>query len=523
MTKPQRILYLDCFSGISGDMFLGALLDIGASEAMIRAGLAGLPMANEFELMISKTAQSGITGTRVRVELRNGHAHGHNHDIDHDQEHGNDHGHEHSHDHSHDHHHADHDHENGLRHEHGHGHRHHHEHEHGRSYADIVAMLGQANLSEPCRSLALATFAEIGRAEAAVHGVSLADVHFHEVGAVDSIVDIVGAALALESLQIDKVVASPISDGEGIIQCQHGLIPVPVPAVLKMLENTSIPYRTGTASTELVTPTGLGLVKTLAVSYGGLPAMQVRQVGYGFGQREIGRLNALRVVLGEIANQELAVMQNSVINQESAANPGSAVIQDSAADHGQVAMADHPSLITSGPQGETLARPLTKRVTDADAHGLSAFSPQEMDTVVLLSCHVDNASGEQLGFAAERLMAAGALDVTLTPLQMKKWRPGQMLTVITTPDLEASLVRLIFQDAGTIGIRRQICQRHVCRRSFVTLTLPDGDIRMKVVSWQDVTHAYPEQADLVALAIRRQISLDAARDLVRSIWQQSGQ
>jgi uncharacterized protein (TIGR00299 family) protein len=332
-------------------------------------------------------------------------------------------------------------------------------------------MLKTAPLSECSRELALAVFAEIGRAEAAVHGVDLADVHFHEVGAVDSIVDIVGAALALESLAIDRVVVSPLADGQGTIRCQHGLMPVPVPAVMKMLENTAIPYRTGTCDTELVTPTGMGLAKTLADSYGSLPAMRMLKVGYGFGQREIGRLNALRVVLGE-----------------SDPEPGAGSVAE-------IAPAVAPAGIPAG------------------------FRELEMDWVVLLSCHLDHATPEQLGYAADCLMAAGALDVSFGPLQMKKWRPGQLLTVIARPEDEYSLVRLIFTETRTIGIRRQVCQRHVCQRSFTPLTLPDGIVRMKQVTWQDVHQVYPEQADLVALAERRQIPLAAAAEIVRAAWQ----
>ena len=230
-------------------------------------------------------------------------------------------------------------------------------------------MIEQSALGERVRSISLDIFRTIGLAEAAVHGKALADVHFHEVGAVDSIVDIVGAALAFEDLAIDTVVSSPLSDGSGWINCQHGLIPVPVPAVMKMLEGTQIPYKTGTADTELVTPTGMGIVKTLCHYYGSMPDMRVIKSGYGFGQREIGRLNALRAVLGEPADR-----------------PG----------------------IEADP---------VKAVYDED--------------VLLLSCNIDNSTPEQLGFAADQLMKAGALDVGFIPLMMKKWRPAHLLQIVT--------------------------------------------------------------------------------------------
>jgi len=270
-----RTLYLDCFSGISGDMFLGALVDLGAPLEGIQAELAALPVTG-YRIEAERRAASGIMGTAFRVHLDDGapsHAHGHSH--------------AHSHAHPHDHEHA---------------HEHEEEAAHGRSYADIAALLDAAPLSPKVRQGAQAVFLEIGRAEAAVHGVPLEDVHFHEVGAVDSIVDIVGGLAALHLLGVDRVVCSPLSDGSGTIRSRHGLIPVPVPAVVKMLEGTDIPYRTGTADTELVTPTGMGLAKVLSSAFGPLPALRVERTGYGLGTREIGRLNALRAVLGTPAD-----------------------------------------------------------------------------------------------------------------------------------------------------------------------------------------------------------------------------
>ena len=273
-----RILYLDCFSGISGDMLIGALLDAGAREDVLREGLALLPIGSEYRLSIEKTYPSGIGGTSFDVHLdqqkTNDHDHGHDHE--HEHEHGHGHGHEH---------------------EHGHGHD--HGKSPGRSYGDIVAMIRSSSLPEQIVTRAAAVFRTIGEAEAAVHGTTLDSVHFHEVGAVDSIVDIVGAVIALDDLCIDRIVVSTISDGAGTIRCQHGVIPVPVPAVVKMLEGTAIPFQPGTAETELVTPTGMGLVKTLADAFGAMPDMRILRVGYGFGKRDIGRLNALRVFIGE--------------------------------------------------------------------------------------------------------------------------------------------------------------------------------------------------------------------------------
>ncbi|MDD2533722.1 MAG: nickel pincer cofactor biosynthesis protein LarC, partial [Eubacteriales bacterium] len=298
----------------------------------------------------------------------------------------------------------------------------------------------------------LAVFREIGIAEAHVHGVELDAVHFHEVGAIDSIVDIVGGAIALDYLGVDYVVVSPISDGTGTISCQHGVMPVPVPAVVKMLENSSIPYITGTSHTELVTPTGLGLAKTFANRFGALPAMTITQIGYGFGQREIGRLNALRVFLGE-------------------------------------------------EQVQSTKQP---------------FNSSEMDQVVMLSCHIDNTSAEALGYLMTKLLDIGAADVAYSPILMKKNRPGQLLTIISPIQLERNLVELVFSHCGTIGIRREIVDRHVMQRFTTIIQLPDCSIRLKTVQWQSINKTYPEYEDLVVLANMRSINLDQARQIVDS-------
>jgi uncharacterized protein (TIGR00299 family) protein len=459
----NKILYLDCFSGISGDMFLGALLDLGVPLEVVEQGLAKLGLSGDYQLQAEKITRSGILGTSFQVHLNQQNKPAaltsHPHQAT-ESAHGHDH---HPHDHGHDHSHGD--------------HHHHHEHRdekpveyhhvHGRTYADIKVLIESAPLNQAVKQQALDVFLEIGVAEAAVHGVALDQVHFHEVGAIDSIIDIVGAALALDYLQVGRIVCSPITDGSGMIKCQHGMMPVPVPAVMKMLENTDIPYITGTSNTELVTPTGLGLAKTLASSYGSLPAMKRLGIGYGFGQREIGRLNALRLILGEATTQES--IQPAMVNATKFATP-----------------------------------PISS--TDYD--------PAEQDRIILLSCHIDNTTAEQLGYVAQLLLREGAADVTYSPILMKKNRPGQLLTVVVAQEQEKAAVATIFAQTGTIGIRREPIERHIMQRSFSTLQLPDATIRLKTVRWQDIHRTYPEYDDLADLAERRKISLEKARDLV---------
>ena len=416
----SKILYLDCFSGISGDMFLGAMLDIGASPERIRQDLSLLGLDTEFKILIEKTARQGITGISFDVLVsQHTHDHEHDHDSDHD--------HEHEHERSH--------------------------HAHGRSYAQITGMISQAPLKAIVKERALAIFAVIAEAEAAVHGVPVADVHFHEVGAIDSIVDIVGAAIALDDLGIDHLVCSPLVDGSGTILCQHGLIPVPVPAVARMLEDTDIPFCTSDCPTELITPTGMAIVKTLCSTFGNMPPLKIQRVGYGFGQRDIGRLNALRIFLGDTAS-------------------------------------------------------------DPDSSGTTK------DQVLMLECQVDNSTGEVLGYAADRMMQAGAHDVCLIPVFMKKFRPATMLQIIAPPEMEQTLVEILFAETGTIGVRRQIVERHTMAREWTTVITPDGSARVKVVHCGSLTKAYPEYTDAITLAEQTGLSYVAVCDRIMNAYRE---
>lgn len=265
----MQTLYLDAFSGISGDMFLGALLDLGLDFEQLKTELAKLHV-HGYELTQQREAQSSIYGTSFDVQVAGGKDHGFV-----------------------EHHHHQHQHEAG----------HHHDHE-ARHLADIEALIDGSDLSDTVKHHAKAIFMEIAQAEATVHHMPLAEVHFHEVGALDSIVDIVGCCIGLELMQIDTIMASPLSDGSGFINVAHGQMPVPVPAVMQMRVGSAIPIQQRLdVHTELITPTGMGLVKTLVREFGPLPENAVpTKVGYGFGKRDTGGFNALRAVLFEKKN-----------------------------------------------------------------------------------------------------------------------------------------------------------------------------------------------------------------------------
>lgn len=290
----MKILYFDCFSGISGDMVIGALLDLGIDRQVFLKELSRLEL-DGYRIDINTKIMNGISGTDVNVVLT-GNDHVHEHEYEHEHPHDHEHGHNHHHEYNHDHDHS-----------HDHNHSHDHAHAHGeRGLADIELILDRSNLSENVKTFSKKVFREIAAAEAKVHGKPIDEVHFHEVGAVDSIVDIAGTAICIELLGVDRVYSSALHDGYGFIECRHGIIPVPVPAVMEMLAGSGIPLISGNVGTELVTPTGMGLIKCLAVGFGSMPAMIIEKTGYGLGKRDTGRLNALRVVLGETLKEQQA-------------------------------------------------------------------------------------------------------------------------------------------------------------------------------------------------------------------------
>lgn len=299
----MKVLYFDCFSGISGDMTLGALLDLGIDEKAFRDELDKLNL-DGYEIVVSKKIINGIVGTDVNVILTDEDENSHN------EQH-----------HSHVHVHDDHSHHT---HEHAHTANSHfhetaaHEHSHtARNLKDIEELINQSSLNPRVKDFSLKVFREIARAEAKVHHKEIHEVHFHEVGAVDSIVDIVGTAICLDLLGVEKVFSSLLHDGSGFIKCQHGIIPVPVPAVMEMLSGSKIPLISEDINTELVTPTGMGIIKCLSEGFGKMPAITVEKTGYGMGKRETGRFNALRVVAGNLLEDthnedEIVVLETNI-------------------------------------------------------------------------------------------------------------------------------------------------------------------------------------------------------------------
>jgi uncharacterized protein (TIGR00299 family) protein len=356
----MKLCYFDAFSGISGDMTVGALLDAGAPAEALIEGLKSLGTGAIFE--VEKTRRQGIAATKFRVHGGEQKAHRH--------------------------------------------------------LPQILKMIDGASLPPRARDRARAVFGKLAEAEARVHGVPMEKVHFHEVGAVDSIADIVGACLALELLDIGEVRSSPLNLGSGTVTADHGVLPVPAPATAILVQGRPV-YSRG-PEVELTTPTGAAIVAALAVESGVMPPMRIQAAGYGAGDRDFpGQANVLRAVIGERSGAS------------------------------------------------------------------------EAAEILVMEANIDDSSPELLGYATERLLEAGALDVSLTAIQMKKGRPGTLLRVLAKPEDRERIASLVLAETTTLGLRMYSAERRVAERAIEEVETPFGRVRMKVAG----NSAAPEYED----------------------------
>jgi len=388
----QKIAYLDCHSGISGNMFLGAMLDAGMAYDTLQHALSALPLAG-YALRLEPFSDKGIRGTYADVVLSE-------------------------------------------------------EEQPVRHLADIVAIINIAQLSPFVRETALAMFQCLAEAEAIVHGTSVEEVHFHEVGAVDAIVDIVGAAIALETMGISQLYASPLPLSSGHVQTTHGLLPVPAPATLEILRRVNAPWRPCNVEGEMVTPTGAAILATLARFE--TPAIAIERVGYGFGRKQFPWPNCLRLCIGQ--------------------SYGPTIVSDEA----------------------------------------------DTDWVTVIESNIDNMSGELLGGLMERLLTAGALDVSYTPMQMKKNRPAVMLSIICSPEAADVLAMLLLSETATLGVRIQQMQRLKAQRSFQHIDTPFGPMMIKIKHLGNrIVSAAPEYEECQRIANERGIPLSEVYDVAQ--------
>jgi len=404
----MRIAYLDGFSGISGDMLLGALVHAGINPDLFRRTVQALGLDARIE--VETVNRSGISSTKVHVLTRqDGEDHAHL-VLEHADQHR-----EHGHDHAYD----------RDRH---HDHRHDHHHDaHGRSLKEIRALIEAAPVDAAARRLALRAFQFLGEAEAKIHNVSIDGIHFHELGATDAIVDIVCSAVGCVALKVDRWICLPLNVGGGTVQCAHGVYPVPAPATTELLKGAQV-YSSGVQK-ELVTPTGAALLRALEVAFTTIPLMKVERIGYGAGSRDLpGIANVVRLTIGESA--ELAT-----------------------------------------------------------------------ETVRVLETSIDDATPQVVGYVIEQALAAGALDAFAVAVQMKKSRPGLLLTVLAKPADASILIDLLLRETTTLGVRVRQEQRVCLDRRFQTVTTPWGEVRVKLGYFDgELANCAPEFEDCRRLA-----------------------
>lgn len=402
----MKLAYIDCFSGVAGDMTLAAMIDAGVPLALFqqlidRLKLPGVSMTAE------KVKRHGIAATHVNVAV-----------------------------------------EESARKKHRH-------------LPHIIKIIDEADLSDRVKRDAKAVFQKLGEAEATVHNSTLEKVHFHEVGANDAIVDIVGACLGFEHLGIDRLICSPIPTGSGTVTCEHGVMPVPPPATAQLLRG--FPIAACDETGELATPTGVAIMTTLAASFGTPPTMRLSAVGVGAGTREgKTRANIMRILIGE---------------------------------------------------------------SDAAVTGLisgNAANAETSDTVAVLETQVDDATGQVVAYACEQVLAAGALDCFVVPIIMKKGRPGQLLTVLCKPESVAAIEQILLRETGTLGVRRHVAERTKLAREHVTIETRFGPIRVKLGRLDEKSqHAWPEYEDCAAAARRAAVALaDVQREALTG-WTRS--
>ncbi len=422
----MKIAYLDCFSGMSGDMMMGALVHAGVDPELFRRTVAALGV--DAQIKVRAVNRSGISATKVDVitaeqgedqhvvlgeptlakPAKVGHPHEHQHEHHHE--------HEHSHDHEHE--------------------VHSHHHEHGRSLMEIEKLIGNANIDAAVRDLALRTFRLLGEAEAKIHNIALEKIHFHEVGAVDAIVDITCTAAGCIALGVDRWMCSPVNVGGGTVKCAHGVFPVPAPATSELLKGARV-YSSGVQA-ELVTPTGAAILRALGVEFVEMPEMTVDKIGYGAGSRDLKEIaNVVRITLGEAVPQ-----------------------------------------------------------------------PEETDVVTVIETAVDDLTPEILGYAIEQLMTAGALDAMVTPAQMKKNRPGHLITALCRPEDAQRISGVLLRETSALGLRMRQEKRRVMKRSFETVRTAWGDVRVKIGYLNgEVANVAPEYEDCRRIAQEHGVAL----------------
>lgn len=409
----MKVLYYDCFCGISGDMHIAAMLDLGVPQEYLLKEISKLKIDSEYEIKIQKTIKKGITGTRVDVILKNGHANNDDHQHNH-HSHNNIDGHSHTH-----HHHEDNE----------HNMEHHH-----RGLKEIEEIINSSDLSDNVKKLSIKTFMKVAEAEAKVHGKDLYEVHFHEVGAVDSIIDIVASAITLDYLKVDKIVASSIQLGGGFVKCAHGIIPIPAPATVEILKG--IPVKTGVVEFETTTPTGAAILAANVQEYTDKIDFSIEKTAYGLGHRDLEIPNVLRVYLGTIQESE------------------------------------------------------------------------KIEEQYIIETNIDDMNPEFYDYIEEKLFSNEALDVYKTAIIMKKGRPAIKLSVLVSADKEEEILKTIFKETTSIGVRKYKVEKIMLDRDFSKKTTVYGEVTLKNSYYKgELIKSKPEYEECKIIAKENSIPL----------------
>ncbi|MDN5338339.1 MAG: pyridinium-3,5-bisthiocarboxylic acid mononucleotide nickel chelatase [Thermotogaceae bacterium] len=398
--------YFDIFSGISGNMILGALVDAGLSLEDLKKELSKLKLDDEYEIISKKVLKNGISGTYVNVQLKENH-------------HGDDHDH----------------------------HHHQHNHHHHRSLSDIYEIIDRSDLDDDVKIKSKEIFLRLAKAEAKMHGVGIEEVHFHEVGAVDAIVDIVGSVVGLKLLGVERIKASPVHVGRGFVKSAHGKVPVPAPATMELLEGVPV-YSIGIEA-ELTTPTGAAIITTLAEEFGPRPYMLITKTAYGAGTRDLEIPNLLRINFGRFLESNL----NS-------------------------------------------------------------------DFVNIIETNIDDMNPEFYDAIIEKLFRAGALDVYLIPVQMKKNRPGSLLTILCSDEKTEKIVNTVLKETTTLGLRilRKV-QRYFLKREIKEVETEWGKVRVKIAKKGDeIINVAPEYEDCKRISIENDVPIKEVYNRILSAF-----
>ena len=457
-----KTLYLECYSGISGDMTVAALLDLGADRAALDRVLKSLKVSG-FETKISRVVKSGIDACDFDVVLDKEHE---NHDHDMEYLHGHHHkGHENNHFYDHNHAHED-EAEHFHSHEHNHAHgagsaqdRHHHEH---RGIKEITYIIEHSAMNENAKKIALRIFEILAEAESKAHNVPVDQVHFHEVGAVDSIVDIVSVAVCLDDLDVTEVIVPVLCEGRGTVRCQHGILPIPVPAVANIVSANHLHLKMTEVEGELVTPTGAAIVAAVKTKDKLPETFEIQKIGIGAGKRQYECPGILRAMIISESTEQAKGRDKAKAQTEEFKNPE----------------------IRNNPKAE---------------------NQETKDTIIKMETNIDDCSGEVLGFVMERLMKAGARDVHYVPVFMKKNRPAWVLNVICKEEDMETLQNIIFEETTTIGIRYSRMERTILPRETRTLPTPWGEVLAKICTLNGKEQLYPEYESVAQLSREKEI------------------